>query len=60
MKSLVIFSAARSLPAGACLLATNLQNRQQAQFMLELARMFRETGRPVIIWTGGEKRVQYT
>ena len=45
---------ARSLPASACLLVTNPNDTQQAQFMHSLAQSFREKGRQVIVWTVGQ------
>ena len=50
-------TVAASLPANACLLVTNPENQEQIQFMLEIARVFRENGREVIVWTAREKEI---
>jgi hypothetical protein len=41
---------ARSLPVGACLLVTNLNDRGQTRLMQTLAQAFRRKGRRVVVW----------
>jgi len=41
---------ARSLPAGACLLVANPDDKMQTRLMQALAEAFRRKGRRVVLW----------
>jgi hypothetical protein len=40
-----------SLPIGACLLVSNLKDKEQSKLMQMLSQSFREKGKQVVIWT---------
>ena len=50
--------AVQSLPAGACLLITDLHHSRQTELMQILACSFRRKGRPAIVWTPAESEVE--
>lgn len=42
---------AQALPAGACLLVTNPNNKEQTKLMQTVTQSFRQQGKQVFFWT---------